>query len=48
MPLAGPFSLVLRAENVTGTEVVTRNQAGSIDLGVPRTFWLGVKLRLGR
>lgn len=48
MPLAGPFSLVLRAENLTDTEVVTRNQAGSIDLGAPRTFWAGVKLRFGR
>ena len=28
--------------------VITRNQAGSIDLGVPRTVWGGVKLRLGR
>ena len=27
VPLAGPFSLVLRAENLTDTDVVTRNQA---------------------
>ena len=47
VPLAGPFSLVLRAENLTDAEVVTRNQAGSIDLGAPRTLWAGVKLRLG-
>lgn len=47
MPLVGPFSLVLRAENLTDTEVVTRNQAGSIDLGTPRTLWAGVKVRLG-
>ncbi|HVR92164.1 MAG TPA: TonB-dependent receptor [Novosphingobium sp.] len=44
VPLAGPFSLVLRAENLTDTEVVTRNQAGSIDLGTPRTLWIGVRI----
>ena len=48
VPLAGPFSLVLRAENLTDTQVVTRNQAGSIDLGAPRTLWAGVKVRLGQ
>ncbi len=47
MPLTGPFSLVLRAENLTDTDVVTRNQAGSIDLGTPRTLWAGVKVRFG-
>ena len=46
VPLAGPFSLVLRAENLTGTVVETRNQAGSIDLGTPRTIWAGVRVRL--
>jgi outer membrane receptor protein involved in Fe transport len=46
--LAGPFSLVVRAENITDSEVVTRNQAGSIDLGAPRTIWAGVKVRLGQ
>ena len=42
-PLAGKLSLVLRGENLTGEEIVTRNQGGSIDLGVPRTFWLGLR-----
>ena len=46
IPLRGGFALVLRAENLTDTAVVTRNQAGSIDLGAPRTLWVG--LRLGR
>jgi outer membrane receptor protein involved in Fe transport len=46
MPLAGPFSLVLRGENLTDTDIVTRNQANSIDLGAPRTLWAGVKLRV--
>ena len=48
IPLSPWFSLVLRGENLTDEEIVTRNQAGSIDLGVPRTVWGGVKLRLGR
>ncbi|MBU6266661.1 MAG: TonB-dependent receptor plug domain-containing protein [Sphingomonadales bacterium] len=46
LPLAGPFALVLRGENLTGTDVITRNQAGSIDLGAPRTVWAGVKARI--
>lgn len=37
------FSAILRGENLTDTEIVTRNAAGSIDLGVPRTVWLGVR-----
>ena len=42
-PLIGAFSLVARAENLTDEEIITRNQGGSIDLGVPRTFWLGLR-----
>jgi vitamin B12 transporter len=47
LPLIHAFSLVLRGENLTGERIVTRNQAGSIDFGAPRTLWLGVKLRGG-
>jgi vitamin B12 transporter len=47
IPLAGPFSLVLRAENLTDAAIITRSQAGSIDLGAPRTFWAGIKLGIG-
>jgi vitamin B12 transporter len=43
LPLAGRFHLILRAENLTDETVVTRNQAGSIDLGTPRTLWIGVR-----
>lgn len=46
VPLAGRLALVLRAENLTNSRIVTRNQAGSIDLGAPRTLWAGV--RFGR
>lgn len=42
----GAFSLVLRGENLTDKAIVTRNQAGSIDLGAPRTIWAGVKVRV--
>jgi outer membrane receptor protein involved in Fe transport len=48
IPLSPAFALVLRGENLSGERIVTRNQAGSIDLGVPRTLWAGVKLGLGR
>lgn len=44
IPVAGPFSLVLRGENLTDEEIVTRNSNGAIDLGVPRTIWGGVKI----
>jgi len=46
MPIAGPVTLVLRGENVTDAAVVTRNQAGSIDLGAPRTLWAGLRVGL--
>lgn len=42
-PLWGRLSLALRGENLTGEEIITRNQGGSIDLGVPRTVWLGLR-----
>ncbi len=44
-PLARRFSLVLRGENLWDETVITRNQAGSLDLGIPRTLWAGIKLR---
>lgn len=43
LPLARGFSLVARAENLFDETVVTRNAAGSMDLGTPRTLWIGVK-----
>lgn len=42
-PLWGRFSLIARAENLTDETIITRNQGGSIDLGVPRTLWLGLR-----
>ncbi|MGX7951122.1 TonB-dependent receptor plug domain-containing protein [Tsuneonella sp. HG249] len=46
VPLGGRLSLVLRGENLTDADIVTRNQGGSIDLGTPRTVWAGIKLGL--
>jgi outer membrane receptor protein involved in Fe transport len=42
-PLWGRLSLTLRGENLTDEAIITRNQGGSIDLGVPRTVWLGLR-----
>ena len=42
-PLTERLSIVARAENLLDEDIVTRNQSGSIDLGVPRTFWVGMR-----
>lgn len=42
-PLGAGFTLVLRGENLTDEAVITRNVAGSIDLGAPRTLWIGFR-----
>ena len=44
MPVTGKLSVVLRGENLTDAKVITRNQAGSIDLGAPRAIWVGIRL----
>lgn len=43
MPIAGRLSAVARVENMLNEEIVTRNQAGSVDLGTPQTLWLGLR-----
>ncbi len=48
VPLTKRVSLLLRGENLTDAEIVTRNQAGSIDLGAPRTVWAGLRISIGR
>ncbi len=45
VPVGRRLSIVARAENLLDATVVTRNAAGSIDLGTPRTLWVGVRLR---
>ena len=46
MPLGHGVGLVARGENLFDEEVVTRNAGGSIDLGTPRTLWIGVRFTL--
>ena len=46
VPLGHGVSALLRAENLFDERIVTRNQAGSIDLGTPRTVWAGVRVGL--
>ena len=43
VPIAGRLSAVARVENLFDEDIITRNQGGSIDLGAPQTFWLGVR-----
>ncbi|MDE1467583.1 TonB-dependent receptor plug domain-containing protein [Aurantiacibacter sp. D1-12] len=43
LPIVDRLSFIARAENLLDEEIVTRNQGGSIDLGVPRTIWLGLR-----
>jgi vitamin B12 transporter len=48
VPLGRRVSAVLRGENLTGETIITRNQGGSLDLGVPRTLWAGLRISIGR
>jgi hypothetical protein len=48
LPLSRRVSLILRAENLTDTAVITRNVAGSIDLGTARTLWAGLRISFDR
>ncbi|MBA3898197.1 MAG: TonB-dependent receptor [Sphingomonadaceae bacterium] len=43
LPLTRGLSVVARAENFFNETVYARNQAGSIDLGTPRTLWIGLR-----
>jgi outer membrane receptor protein involved in Fe transport len=43
-PVMRGISVIARAENLFDADVVTRNQAGSIDLGTPRTLWIGLRI----
>ncbi len=44
LPIGHGVTLIARGENVTDTTVITRNAAGSIDLGTPRTLWIGIRI----
>jgi iron complex outermembrane receptor protein len=43
LPIGKHFTIVARAENLFDETVITRNAGGSMDLGTPRTLWIGVK-----
>ncbi len=43
LPLGHGLTLIGRAENIFDKKVETRNAAGSIDLGTPRTLWIGFR-----
>lgn len=43
LPIARRLALVARAENLFDATVVTRNAGGSMDLGTPRTLWIGLR-----
>lgn len=43
LPLRPGVALILRGENLGNATVITRNQGGSIDLGAPRTGWIGIR-----
>lgn len=45
VPVGHGVSLVARGENLFDETVVTRNARGSMDLGTPRTLWIGVSLK---
>jgi len=44
LPIGHGVTLIARGENITDTIVITRNAAGSMDLGTPRTLWIGVRI----
>ncbi|MCL6250352.1 TonB-dependent receptor [Altererythrobacter sp. KTW20L] len=43
IPVSGRLSAVARVENLFDETIITRNQGGSMDMGVPQTFWLGLR-----
>ncbi len=42
-PIVGALSVVGRVENLFDETIVTLNRGGTVDLGVPQTFWIGVR-----
>ncbi len=43
LPIGHGMTLVARGENLFDETVVTRNAGGSMDLGTPRTLWIGIR-----
>lgn len=44
VPLAGRLDLIGRVENLMDATVITRKVDDDIDLGTPRTFWIGFSI----
>lgn len=44
IPVAKGLMLIGRAENILNEQVVTRKVGTSVDLGTPRTLWIGLKI----
>jgi iron complex outermembrane receptor protein len=42
VPFAKKFSVIGRVENIFDETVLTRKVGTSVDLGAPRTFWIGI------
>ncbi len=42
VPVAAGFALVGRVENIFDETILTRKVGNSVDLGAPRTFWIGL------
>ena len=42
-PLIDRLSVVGRVENLFDEEIVTLNRGGTLDLGAPQTFWIGLR-----
>lgn len=42
-PLVDRLSVVGRVENLFDEEIITLNRGGTLDLGVPQTFWIGLR-----
>ncbi len=43
VPIVDKLSAVMRVENLFDELIVTRNQGGSMDYGIPQTIWLGLR-----
>lgn len=43
VPLVDRLSVIARVENLFDEKIITRNQAGSMDLGAPLTVWGGLR-----
>jgi iron complex outermembrane receptor protein len=44
LPVGHGVTLTARGENLFGETIVTRNAGGSMDLGTPRTLWIGLSV----